>query len=67
MAASRGDTKPCSVPNCSGLMQYGRRFDQDARLPAARSGEVRPAQPVSDADNVRGWICNASRSHFREQ
>lgn len=66
MAASRGDTKPCIVPNCSGWMQYGRRFDHDARIASIRSEEARAAEPVSDADNVRGWLCTASRSHFRE-
>ena len=66
MAASRGDTKPCTVANCSGTMQYGRRHDRDARVASVQPRETRAAAPVSNVDNVRGWVCTDARSHFRQ-
>lgn len=66
MAASRGDTKPCTVSNCTGTMQYGRRDDRVARVARTRPAAARTAEPVSDADNVRGWLCSAAPSHFRQ-
>ena len=35
MPASRGDTKPCTVPDCAGTMQYGRRLDSGTRTTPA--------------------------------
>lgn len=67
MAASRGDTKPCTVPNCSGTMQYGRRNGRDARVRRAQPDDARTLERVSDRDDVRGWRCSAARSHFRER
>jgi hypothetical protein len=61
MTAARGDRKPCSVAECTGTMQYGRRQDQDPRSEAQR------ADPASGDGNVKGWVCNVVPEHFQEQ
>jgi hypothetical protein len=63
MSAARGDTKPCTVPECTGTMKYGRRLDQDAD----RSPVSRRAEPVSRADETKGWVCSAVLEHFRAE
>ena len=66
MIASRGDTKPCTVPNCAGTMQYGRRFNRYGRVQPLRP-QARAGESTSDVDNVNGWSCSASQAHFRER
>ena len=61
MTAERGDRKPCTVTDCPGTMQYGRRQDQEPRALSGR-GDLVPA-----AESVKGWVCSAARDHFREQ
>ena len=62
MAASRGDLKPCTVTPCTGTMQFGRRGDSGAHLPALQG----PAGPVDFAMDTKGWVCNADSAHFRQ-
>jgi hypothetical protein len=65
MTPARGDTKPCSVADCTGMMQFGRRLDNDAW----RGSLVpRPIQATTPEEaETRGWVCSADREHFREQ
>jgi len=62
MTAARGDTKPCTVAECAGTMQYGRRRDWEA---SHSDGPVR-ADLASGVQNTKGWVCSAVREHFRE-
>ena len=62
MTAARGDTKPCTVAECEGTMQYGRRRDWEASHSA---GPVRD-DLASGVQNTRGWVCSVDRDHFRE-
>lgn len=63
MSAARGDTKPCTVLECTGTMRYGRRLDQsDRTVPVSRGPQL-----VSSAEEAKGWVCSAAPEHFREQ
>ena len=51
MAAARGDRKPCTHPQCAGIMQFGR--------------EVSPASSSAlSAEGQRGWVCSEEPGHF---
>ena len=50
MAAARGDRKPCTHPQCTGIMQFGRL--------SGPSGAV-------NGEGQRGWVCSAERAHFQ--
>jgi hypothetical protein len=63
MAASRGDSKPCTVANCAGKMQFGRRSDNDPPTPVTRRRGDLPAVAMDD----KGWVCNANLDHFRQE
>jgi hypothetical protein len=65
MAAARGDTKPCTVEQCPGTMQYGRRVSLDAASRQLPKGGDRASTTPTDNDN--GWNCTAADSHFRQQ
>lgn len=62
MAASRGDSKPCTAANCPGTMQFGRRSDNDAQIVVAH----RPMDLPEPAMDHKGWVCNADPNHFRQ-
>jgi hypothetical protein len=49
MRPARGDTKPCTQPACTGVMQY-------ARPPLGASGWTR-------ANDALQWLCSVDRSH----
>jgi hypothetical protein len=61
MTASRGDTKPCIAADCTGIMRFGRRRDNDTRTPAVRLG------PQATAMDDKGWVCNVVPDHFRQE
>jgi hypothetical protein len=63
MPASRGDTKPCTVPACPGTMQYGRRRDADTRPAPTSSNTV----SAGGLESAMGWNCSAAPEHFRQQ
>jgi hypothetical protein len=63
MAASRGDSKPCTVANCAGKMQFGRRSDNDPPTAVTRRRGDLPAVAMDD----KGWVCNANLDHFRQE
>jgi hypothetical protein len=63
MAASRGDSKPCTAARCPGTMQFGRRRDNYARRPVAR----RSIDLQDPAMEHKGWVCNADPNHFRQE
>jgi hypothetical protein len=42
MTASRGDTKPCTIADCLGTMQFGRRSDNYPETAAARRSMALP-------------------------
>ena len=50
MAAARGDRKPCTHPQCAGIMQFGR--------------EVALASTAQSAEARRGWVCSEEPGHF---
>ena len=58
---ARGDRKACAQPGCVGTLQYGRRGDR------ARLDRREPAAPATDADSVKGWVCDAVPEHFLER
>lgn len=58
---ARGDRKACAQPGCGGTLQYGRRGDR------ARLDPLPPAAPATDADSVKGWVCDAAPEHFVER
>ena len=51
MAAARGDRKPCTHPQCAGIMQFGR--EAAPAVDAAQCAEAR-----------RGWVCSEEPGHF---
>jgi hypothetical protein len=61
MAPARGDRKPCSVNDCSGIMQFGRRTQSDSG-PGVAQAVKRPAAGV----DPNGWNCSRDPDHFRE-
>jgi hypothetical protein len=63
MTASRGDTKPCTIADCLGTMQFGRRSDNYPETAAARRSMDLP-DPAMDH---KGWVCNADPKHFRQE
>jgi hypothetical protein len=63
MTASRGDSKPCTVANCHGTMQFGRRSDNHALTVVA----LRSMDPPDPAMDQKGWVCNADPNHFRQE
>jgi hypothetical protein len=63
MTASRGDTKPCTIADCLGTMQFGRRSDNYADTAAARRSTDR-ADPAMDH---KGWVCSVDPNHFRRE
>jgi len=56
MPAARGDTKPCSIADCTGTMRYGRRLDNVA---VGARNEPRPS------GDEKGWVCSLTDTHFR--
>ena len=60
MAPSRGDRRPCSVDDCSGIMQFGRRTQIDSG-----DGAGALKRPAAGVD-PNGWNCNRDLDHFRE-
>jgi hypothetical protein len=63
MTASRGDSKPCTVVDCPGMMQFGRRSDNYAETALAR-----PPMDLPDPSmDHKGWVCNADPNHFRQE
>jgi hypothetical protein len=63
MTASRGDTKPCTAPDCVGTMRFGRRRDNDT----GTSDVPRLVDSTSVAMEDKGWVCNAEPAHFRRE
>jgi hypothetical protein len=61
MLAARGDRKPCTVPACSGTMQFGRTSLNDARR-SVQSGTRAGVGPTLDP---MGWICSVEPDHFK--
>jgi hypothetical protein len=64
MAASRGDRRPCSEPQCAGTMQFGRSSENSTGRDAGPEGVVRIATTAECPDPM-GWICNSNAEHFR--
>jgi hypothetical protein len=63
MTATRGDTKPCTIADCPGKMQFGRRSDN-----YAESGVARHPMDLPDrAMDQKGWVCDADSNHFRPE
>ena len=63
MTASRGDIKPCTVADCPGTMQFGRRSDKYAE-------SVLPQRPMELSDphmDHKGWVCTEDPTHFRQE
>ena len=57
MHPSRGDRKPCSVGDCGGMMQFGRRRQNGSVSSAA-------PKPRQEALDDTGWICSSEPDHF---
>ena len=60
MHPSRGDSKPCSVGDCTGTMQFGRRSQHESHRGGA------PQAPATAASDEPGWNCSREPAHFRD-
>jgi hypothetical protein len=63
MTSVRGDTKPCTIADCRGTMQFGRLSDNYAETAVARH----PMDLPDPAMEQKGWVCNADPNHFRQE
>ena len=60
MQPARGDQKPCTIADCDGIMQFGRRPLNEPRP----SADAR--KPLPTSFDAPGWICSREAAHFRE-
>jgi len=63
LSTSRGDTKPCSIAGCAGMMRFARRSDNDPETALAG----RPMDLPDPAMDQKGWVCNVDPDHFRQE
>jgi hypothetical protein len=59
MRPARGDSKPCTTPDCDGTMRFGRSSDNE------RPESLAAARPDAGADDPVGWVCSSTPDHFR--
>jgi hypothetical protein len=64
MSASRGDRRPCTESQCTGIMQFGRSSENSTGRDTGPEGVVRIATTAECPDPM-GWICSSNAEHFR--